>query len=283
MTVFARWYAPCMTAALGLLCAPWPQAEARSYEADLCTRATEQVERAMRIPDGFLSAMSRVESGRMGSDGVVAAWPWTVTAAGVGHYYQTREEAVAAVETFRQQGTYSLDVGCMQVNLQQHPNAFPSVEQAFDPVHNAQYAGEFLLQLHEKTGSWPRAAAAYHSQTPGIGTPYQWKVLEAWAVPQDGRDTQASPHKVAHGGQPSPFLPVVAVRSRPILLPNEDGQPTETGAPAPSRIFHPFMGNQHFVEPAPRRPASAGLRGRSLASYRAAPVAMAMPHRLPEE
>lgn len=166
------------------------KALAHSYESNLCIHATGQAERALQIPDGFLSAISRVETGRPDNDGTIAPWPWTVTAAGVGHFYATREQAIEAVKEFRRQGIFSLDVGCMQVNLQQHPDAFVSVQQAFDPMYNAHYAGEFLLRLYAKTGSWPHAAAAYHSQTPSIGLPYQWKVLEAWSEPQDKRFVQ---------------------------------------------------------------------------------------------
>ena len=163
---------------------------AHSYESNLCIHATGQAERALQIPDGFLSAISRVETGRPDNDGMIAPWPWTVTAAGVGHFYATRDQAIEAVKEFRRQGILSIDVGCMQVNLQQHPDAFVSVQQAFDPMYNAHYAGEFLLRLYAKTGSWPHAAAAYHSQTPSIGLPYQWKVLEAWSEPQDRRFLQ---------------------------------------------------------------------------------------------
>ena len=31
-------------------------------------------------------------------------------------------------------GVRLMDVGCMQVNLQMHPDAFPSLDAAFDPA-----------------------------------------------------------------------------------------------------------------------------------------------------
>ncbi|WP_246386599.1 transglycosylase SLT domain-containing protein [Gluconacetobacter sacchari] len=251
----------------------WPARSALAYpaEAARCIAATAQAERALHVPDGFLNAMSRVESGRPGPDGTISAWPWTITAAGIGHYYPTRAEATAAVEIFRQQGIQSIDVGCMQVNLQQHPDAFASLDQAFDPMANALYAGRFLLQMYDKTGSWPRAAAAYHSQTPGIGTPYQWKVLEAWAIPQDGRDTRPAPAPPAF---PHPAMP------RAIRQPTRtaDAQPEADGnPPPPARTFHPFQGFAHFSQPTLHRPAAGNMRGRTLASYRANPVALAGP------
>ncbi|MFT8655661.1 MAG: transglycosylase SLT domain-containing protein [Acetobacter papayae] len=275
-------------ALLGALLAIGQKAEARSPEAMSCITAVAQAERAQHIPESFLFAMSKVESGRLEPDGVVAPWPWTITAAGVGHYYQSRQEAVAAVQTFRNQGVNSLDVGCMQINLQQHPDAFPSVDQAFDPVRNAQYGAMFLRQMYDKTGSWPRAAAAYHSQTPGVGTPYQWKVLEAWAVPQDGRELATAEHRGEKGllakGSPLFGSPIVPAASRtPTVLKPADGQQVASASderPAPSRVFHPFAGLRSFSEPAVHRPATASVRGRSLASYRASPVALAGPRKL---
>ncbi|MFT9374203.1 transglycosylase SLT domain-containing protein [Komagataeibacter saccharivorans] len=255
-------------------------ARARSPEASQCMAATAQAERALHIPDGFLSAMSRVESGRPEPDGVIAAWPWTVNAAGVGYHYASRDEAIEAVRTFHQQGIVSIDVGCMQVNLQQHPNAFSSLDQAFDPLRNALYAGNFLIQMYEKTGSWPRAAAAYHSQTPGIGSAYQWKVLETWAVPQDERGAPPNAKRGTAASSPvvqAATLPnglVLPQQRKPMLISaptNADGE----APPRAARVFRPFTGSSHFEEPAPHRPAMSGMRGRTLASYRATPVALA--------
>ncbi|CAP55591.1 putative transglycosylase [Gluconacetobacter diazotrophicus PA1 5] len=264
-----------------ILVHPVWNASARSPQASLCVEATTQAERALHIPDGFLAAMSRVESGRPEPDGMISAWPWTITVNGVGHYYMTREDAIAAVQMFRQQGNPSIDVGCMQVNLQQHPDAFSTLDQAFDPVRNARYAATFLLKLHDKMGSWPRAAAAYHSQTPGIGTPYQWKVLEAWAVPQDGRDPQISPRKDARA---APYF-AAQTFPRPLVPALAPHQPVMAAAPAgmtttPVRAFHPFVGNRNFAPPSPNRPVTKGTQGRTLASYRAAPVALVAPRRL---
>ncbi|NVN09871.1 lysozyme family protein [Nguyenibacter vanlangensis] len=278
--------APSLAPSLALIAAaillqPVQKAAARSPESSLCATAAARAERALRIPDGFLDAMSRVESGRPEPDGSISAWPWTVTAAGIGHYYPTRADAVAAVGTFRQQGILSIDVGCLQINLQQHPDAFTSLDQAFDPGENALYAGHFLLRMHDRMGSWPRAAAAYHSQTPGIGTQYQWKVLEAWAVPQDGRDAQNALRRngqAAFASAPPFAHPAMAGMAGRQTVLAAAPSPADAGtAGAPARIFHPFQGFRHFSEPSLHRPAAGGMRGRTLASYRANPVALAAP------
>jgi len=60
-------------------------------------------------------------------------WPWTINAEGQGPYFATRAEAISAVQRLQEQGVRSIDVGCMQVNLLHHPQAFATMEQAFDP------------------------------------------------------------------------------------------------------------------------------------------------------
>ena len=97
----------------------------------------------------------------------------------------TKAEVIAAVEALQAKGVRSIDVGCMQVNLMYHPQAFASLQEAFDPVANARYAARFLLELKSETGSWDKATAWYHSATPEIGEPYQRKVMAV--LPEEKR------------------------------------------------------------------------------------------------
>lgn len=178
----------------------------------LCRGAIASAEAALRIPDLFLSAIGRVESGRMlPVIGQVAPWPWTIDAEGQGHFYATKAEAIAAVQALQARGVRSIDVGCLQVNLEQHPEAFGTLEEAFDPQANANFAARLLASLFVQTGSWPLAAAAYHSQTPSVGAPYQQKVLAAWAIPD--RPNPASIAKPMQAPAPlqAPPMPVSPV------------------------------------------------------------------------
>ena len=146
-----------------------------------CAPAIAGAERAEALPPGLLPAIGRVESGRFDpASGVVEPWPWTVDAGGVGRYFATRDEAIGAVRGLQAAGVRSIDVGCLQVNLEQHPAAFASLDQAFAPDANAAYAARFLRRLYAETGSWAAAAAAYHSRTPEFGLPYQRLVLSLW-------------------------------------------------------------------------------------------------------
>ena len=62
------------------------------------------------------------------------------------------------------------------------PDAFQSLDQAFEPAANAAYAAAFLAELHRETRSWSRAVAFYHSRTRAFYQPYRNKVYKLWRV-----------------------------------------------------------------------------------------------------
>lgn len=146
----------------------------------LCDTAIVGAERAVRLPLRLLGAIAEVESGRLDDAGNVRPWPWTINAEGSGQFFATKRQAIDAVSALQAQGVRSIDVGCMQVNLMHHPNAFASLDEAFDPTANALYAARFLNTLYGMSGSWVQATAAYHSQTPAIGADYQLRVMARW-------------------------------------------------------------------------------------------------------
>jgi hypothetical protein len=144
---------------------------------DLCEAAVEAA-RTKIIPETLLPAIARVESGRL--DPVfsrVRPWPWTINVEGVGSFFDSKADAIAAVQAFQAKGVRSIDVGCMQVNLMYHPDAFPTLEDAFDPGTNAAYAVRFLTSLYGQTKDWNLAAAYYHSQTQELGEDYQRRLF----------------------------------------------------------------------------------------------------------
>jgi hypothetical protein len=146
-----------------------------------CEAAIARAERAEALPLGLLAAIARVESGRVDPvDAVIRPWPWTINANGIGRMFDTKDATIEAVRVLRAEGVRSIDVGCLQVNLLYHPNAFASLEQAFDPGANAAYAARFLRTLFDESQDWTTAAAAYHSRTPDLGAPYRRLVLAAW-------------------------------------------------------------------------------------------------------
>ena len=149
--------------------------------ATLCEQAIAGAELRGRTPAGMLAAIGQAESGRPDPQtGAIRPWPWTINVGGAGQYFATKAQAIAAVAALQAQGVQSIDVGCMQVNLMHHPDAFASLDQAFDPAANAAYAVRFLTDLYGATKSWPKSIAAYHSNAPDIAADYQRRVLAIW-------------------------------------------------------------------------------------------------------
>jgi hypothetical protein len=150
-------------------------------DAQACGAAGAVAERAASLPANLLVSIGMVESGRADPlTGQVAPWPWTVNIDGAGHYFSSKQDAVAFVRLAQSSGAGDVDVGCFQVSLLYHPDAFASLDAAFDPASNASYAALYLTQLKAQTGSWNTAIADYHSAVPDLGLPYQRKVLAAW-------------------------------------------------------------------------------------------------------
>lgn len=214
----------------------------------LCRQAITAAERAHGIPSHLLAAIARVESGRRDqASGTFSPWPWTINFDGQGSFYDNKPAAVAAAMSMRAQAVKSLDVGCMQISLTFHPDAFADMATAFDPASNADYGARFLMQLYEKTSSWPKAVEMYHSATPDIGQEYGRRVYAAWPEEQ----------KLADVTQP---YPVVSPWSAPL---------------GHSLLFAPLhQGAAHVI------PQTSGLIGgvavgHSLDFYRSASVRMA--------
>jgi len=147
-------------------------------QSDLCARAVQQAEERYHIPHGLLIAIAKVESGRpITSLTDVRPWPWTIDADGTGLFLDSKLAAIAWVRSQITRHSF-VDVGCMQVDLEYHPNAFASLDQAFDPVTNTDYAARLLLSLYhgEASGSWDVAVGLYHSHTAWLAAAYRDRI-----------------------------------------------------------------------------------------------------------
>jgi Transglycosylase SLT domain len=158
----------------------------------VCLQHIRKEEKAHRIPKGLLQAIGLTESGRVLKRGQTTVWPWTVNAAGEGHYFESKADAIAFVEGKLADGVESIDVGCMQINLKHHPDAFASLEDAFDPATNAAYGADFLSSLHGQLNGWLAAARRYHSATPEKGEAYSERVLANWSGPAKEKELAAA-------------------------------------------------------------------------------------------
>ena len=149
--------------------------------APSCLGEIGKAEERYKLPSGLLLSVALVESGRHDpSNGTVAPWPWTLNARGIGHFYDSVEEAARETGKYLDKNDGILDVGCMQVDLYHHPHAFPTLLAAFDPKTNVDYAAQYLTSLYKTNGSWSAAVAAYHAGNPAGGSDYLARVLYYW-------------------------------------------------------------------------------------------------------
>lgn len=216
----------------------------------LCRQAIVAAERAHGIPAHLLAAIARVESGRRDSaSGTVDPWPWTINMDGQGSFYDNKLQAMAAALSMRPRARISIDVGCMQISLTHHPDAFQGIDQAFDPAANADYGARFLVELFQKTDSWPKAVELYHSATPDIGQEYGRRVYAA--LPEEQRIAETNPPFPSFGGGWASTV------NRSLLV-----SPLRSGMP-------------HIIPLVPV-PSGAAPPGRTLAQYRAMAVRFAL-------
>ena len=210
-----------------------------------CRTAVAAAARSAGVPVTLALGIAQVESGRRQADGTVAPWPWSINVEGIDHVYDSKAAVIAAVRSFQAAGARSIDVGCMQVNLMYHPDAFSDLDDGFDPARNAAYAMRFLKQLFATTQNWPAAAARYHSATPELGAGYL-RLVEA---------AMAQPAISAASAVTGPVMAAVAPRP----------------ASSPPAAFQ--VGAIHLASAMPTA-FGGSARGRSLADYRAIPVAI---------
>ena len=190
--------------------------QARIRDAGVCLNATIEVEKEYGIQEHLLTTISSVETGRWdATTRQNVAWPWTVNAQGKGTFYPSKSEAIRAVKKLQAQGVKSIDVGCMQINLAYHPDAFDSLEEAFDPKTNVAYAAKFLNNLYETRGNdWIKAAMAYHSSVPQKAQRYKKKLVKAYEKvkqAQNLRDQKQGKVKVAVAKIPGQMKPAARV------------------------------------------------------------------------
>ena len=161
-----------------------------------CLPDLAAAEAKYHLPPGLLLSMALVESGRRDPvSGLQAPWPWTIQAQGQSHFYETAGDATREAMNFLKAGNGFVDVGCLQVDLFHHPDAFPSLDAAFDPATNVDYAAKYLAGLAHSRGSWLEAVAAYNAGDPVDGIAYLGKVLYLWkGVHLTAQAVQAAPN-----------------------------------------------------------------------------------------
>ena len=147
----------------------------------LCEKNFTIEEKVSGIPKHLLHAISLKETGRWDQKAKKSfVWPWTVTSGKWSHYFESKENAIRAVNHLKTRNIENIDVGCMQINLKYHPNAFKTLDDAFNPKLNIKYGAKYLKELYLQKKSWSQAVSFYHSSNLVRGGKYKRKVITLW-------------------------------------------------------------------------------------------------------
>lgn len=177
----------------------------------ICMDATTKAEEKYQIQKYLLTSISTVETGKWNKFAQQKmAWPWTINVRGKGHYYKTKEAAISAAKALRKRGINNFDVGCMQINMRFHGKEFASLEDAFDPQKNVEYAARFLKRLYDRRQDWMKAATDYHSRRPAKANIYRKKLLASLETVKKGHQTYVT----MYAAKPQENL--FAVREEPV-------------------------------------------------------------------
>lgn len=203
--------------------------------AAICDRAIVVGAARGGVPTEMLHAIALTETGRM-IEGRLRAWPWAINREGKGHWFNTREQALAFAQASLAEGRRSFDVGCFQVNYHYHGHAFASLEAMFDQDVNGTYAAQFLRSLQHELGDWILAAGAYHSRTPHFAQIYRTR-FERMLAGLGGTVLHAAAVAAPAAQDSEPAIPRksvtrIATRAKVVTL----GDAPAPGLPAATRM-----------------------------------------------
>lgn len=130
------------------------------------------------IPQEWAEAIAMAESRQH---------PWTLNIEGVGYYFETKEQVLAAAEEAWAAGQ-SFDVGLMQINSFWLKKYNIPLEAVFDPLANIYMGGYVLKEEIKQHGLTAQAIDAYHSPNPDRARRYAETVLSLLENPQTGQN-----------------------------------------------------------------------------------------------
>lgn len=182
----------------------------------LCDAAAATAARESGVPLSLLRAVMLAETGRA-MEGTRRPWPWAVQAGGAGNWDPTRAAALDRIAALRASGTTNIDIGCFQLNLRWHGDAFASVADMIDPEANARHAAGFLTELYRETGDWRSAAGAYHSRDPARAERYVARLVTLHAE-RVAAETGGMPEPTAAPRRPARGNPASGALRGPILI-----------------------------------------------------------------
>lgn len=149
-----------------------------SATENLCDAAAHQAALTKGVPSAVMKAIARVETG-LRREGELQPWPWSLNVQGTAQTFAARSAAEVAIHDLLSHGIRNFDVGCFQINAYWHRHAMHDPRALLDPVANALFAADLLIDHFAETGDWTEAAGRYHSKTPDVAARYKNRFLAA--------------------------------------------------------------------------------------------------------
>lgn len=131
------------------------------------------------IPAELLYAMCQQESNYQYTKDLTGPYPFVLNIAGKSKYFQSKQEAIDALDKILISGRTNVDVGMCQLNYkwQRHRLNDADASVWLDPIVNLQIAALILEELWLETGSLSTAVGFYHNR--GEVRSRNYKVLVA--------------------------------------------------------------------------------------------------------
>lgn len=195
----------------------------RAAQTQICDAAAQYAAQETGVPLSILRAVTLAETGHTsGADRRFAAWPWAIQSGNRGDWFADQHAALAHVQNLMAQGTRNIDIGCFQLNLHWHGEAFQSLEEMISPQQNAIYAARFLQDLYQESGDWRIAVGRYHSRDDARAQAYVARLKTLFnthlaAAPIDARvaagETRARPQVPQRFGLQMARGPLIGMRT----------------------------------------------------------------------
>ncbi|WP_052465130.1 hypothetical protein [Geoalkalibacter subterraneus] len=147
-----------------------------------------QAAQSRRLDPYLLYAISLVESGRVGEDGLVRPAPYAVYGAGPAINHPDHESAARDLQE-RMKRSKNVNLGAMQINLYWHGSRVDTPEDLLDFKTNVDIGAQILAEAYRSHSDKDIAVGRYYSWRTHLARPYGKKIR---AVAQNLKDLTLS-------------------------------------------------------------------------------------------
>mgnify|MGYP001801288282 CR=1 FL=1 len=144
------------------------------YESNKCSSLFTIYEQKYGIPKNLMYSMSLYMNHKDHSKcHLTITWPWTININGNYQFFENKKEAVNFVRQKIQNPNNQINVGCMQINVQNNINKFKSIEELLSPKKNIEFTANFLKNNYSIMNNWYQVAEDFYKGTTTLPNNYQ--------------------------------------------------------------------------------------------------------------